>query len=67
MNRGDASLQDKQYFDMLEASWGMLESKDLHIREMETCLSQVDSDDGALFTDASWQEVLNLRKEIATL
>ena len=52
---------------MLEATSGMPESKDFQIREMETGLSQVDSDDEHLSTVASWQEILNLRKGLAML
>ena len=67
VSRGSDSVQNKQYFDMLEASWAMLESKDFQIRKMESDMSQVDSDDEDLSTVASWQEVLNFRKELDTL
>ena len=33
---------------MLEATWGMVETKDLYIRELEARLSQVDSVDASL-------------------
>ena len=68
VSRGGDSVQNKQYFDMLEATWGMLESKDFQIWKMESDVSQVDSDDEGLSTNASWQEVLNYelkKKEFA--
>ena len=59
VSRGGDSVQNKQYSDnklysdMLEATCGMLETKDLRIGEMERGLSQVDSDDEDIPTVAS--------------
>ena len=64
VSRGGESVQNREYFDMLEAYWGMLAEKDSQIRKLQSGGPQVDSDDEGLYMHPAWQEVLNLRKII---
>ena len=73
MKRGDASAQAREYWSILERTWEILRLKDSRIQELETGSSQVGPDVPDTYAaevsdfsghEASWQEVMDLRKEL---